>query len=162
RAARYYTSERLVERPPRIIATTDQMEEAEQWQRDELVALHKILPAMQRAVWTPRALAYLSQRGITGDMLELVERLGIGYIPPASDWRGAPPPLLKKWLDRLVFPFTTPQGETGYLGRTLAFWQEGMDENEHKRIIDAHNEAVEEQHGKGEGYKHLVRRWEKT
>ena len=52
--------------------------------------------------------------------------------------------------------------EIGYLGRTLQLWQEGMDEQEHKRVLDAHNEAIAEEYGKAEGYKQLMRRWEKT
>jgi Toprim domain-containing protein len=162
RAARRYTDEALETRPPRISATTDQMREAEQWQRDEVAALHKVYPAMQRALRTPRALAYLAQRGIEGELLDLAERLGVGYLPPADLWRTEPPMTLRKWLDRIIFPFKTSDGEIGYLGRTLQLWQEGMDEQEHKRVLDAHNEAIAEEYGKAEGYKQLMRRWEKT
>lgn len=82
----------------------------------------------------PRSRSYLAQRGISFD---LACELGLGYIPPfdiTTDDRRA----IDGWQDRIVFPLSSSSGQ-GFTGRALAFWQEGMDENEHKRLLDEHN-----------------------
>lgn len=146
---------------PKLGTTTERIEHAEKWQQNELAALDKLYATMQQALQRPQCLAYLAGRGL-GNMADVVTSLGIGYIAPANEWKKSPPALLSKWCDRLIFPFTTAEGHRGYLGRTLHLWKEGMDENQHKQLLDVHNDAIESEHGKGKAYKHQVRRWEKT
>jgi hypothetical protein len=42
---------------------------------------------------------------------------------------------LQKWIDRVIFPLSSPDGR-GYAGRSLSRWRPGLDENEHKRLLD--------------------------
>jgi DNA primase len=87
---------------------------------------------MRRALLaSERARAYLAGRGIS---LELAEAQGLLYLPPsAADLPAVQP--LQKWLDRLIFPLSSPDGR-GYAGRALYGWRPGMDENAHKRLLD--------------------------
>lgn len=158
RKARYITQSPIETSEPKIQLTARDLEKVEEWQRLELASLNKIHDAMCARLQHPRAQAYLTQRGIA-HMTDLLTRLEVGYIPPENEWN--PPPRLRKWCDRLVFPYTTGEGERGYAGRTLRLWTPGMDENEHKRVLDEHNKQLEEQHA-GETFKYQVRRWEKT
>jgi DNA primase len=109
-------------------------QQAEKWQREELAALQSLYPDIQQALLKrklPRA--YLSQRGIPFD---LVETLGIGYLPHLAEQQLKRYPQLKKWQNRLIFPYKPYAGDIGYLGRSLMLWRPGMDENEHKRLLD--------------------------
>lgn len=144
---------------PRIAIMADNFREAEKWQIDELAALNRLYPHMQARLQHQRARAYLAGRGIDGGMLDLLVQLGVGFIPPASEWQSSPPRLLIKWCDRLVFPYTTnlSTGERGFIGRALFLWQPAMDENEHKKVLEDYNERIE-----GNPEEKQVRRWEKT
>jgi Toprim domain-containing protein len=146
---------------PKITVSLEEAEQADERQRKELDALQERYPAFQKALMRSRPLAYLAGRGLSGELVDFAATLGIAYIPPADKWGSKPLALLSKWCDRLIFPFTTREGERGYLGRTLHLWQPGMDENEHKRVIEVYNDEMEEKHH-GEAYKYQVRRWEKT
>jgi hypothetical protein len=168
RAARRLLNVEIEERRPRITSTTDQMKEAERWQIEELQALNKLYDVMcEKLTSHARSVAYLAGRGIQGDMLSFVASLGIGYIPPASEWKVAPSEMLNRWkfertwvlenwCDRIIFPFTTSDGKRGFVGRSLHLWQPGMDENEHKHLLDAHDDEM-----KYSG-KYPVKRWRKT
>lgn len=158
RKARYITGKQVATVEPKYQITASDIEKAEEWQRVEAASLNKIHAAMCRGLQHHRAQAYLAQRGIA-HMTELLARLEVGYIPPENEWNA--PPRLRKWCDRMVFPYTTAEGERGYAGRALYLWTPGMDENEHKKVLDEHNERMEAEHA-GEIYKYQIRRWEKT
>lgn len=120
--------------------------ESSAWSKEELAYLDSLYPRMQAAlVASSRAQAYLAERGIP---LATAQALGLGYIPALSDMSKVTPELKKfsKWCDRLIFPLQTPGGARGYIGRALALWHPGMDEYEHKRLLEAQN----------------INRWEKT
>lgn len=108
-------------------------QQAEKWQREELAALQSLYPAMQQALSRKTPRAYLAERGIP---YNLVETLGIGYLPQLTEQQVKRYPQLKKWQDRLIFPYASYAGDIGYLGRSLALWHPGMDENEHKRLLE--------------------------
>lgn len=132
------------------------------WQQEERAQLACLEPRMRRALLaSERVRAYLAERGIP---LELAEAQGIGYIPPEAAKLSELRPL-QKWLDRLIFPLSSPDGR-GYAGRSLYLWQPGMDENEHKALLEAlagqEQEASEAAHERGEYLPVLHRRWEKT
>jgi DNA primase len=106
--------------------------ESAPWQREECAALlaleERLHAALERSA---KARAYLETRCIP---LEVAQSQGVGYIPPEA---AKLPELrvLQKWVDRLIFPLSSPDGR-GYAGRSLALWQPGMDENEHKALLD--------------------------
>lgn len=112
----------------------------EAWQRAELEALTRWYPRMRQRLEDDRARAYLEARGIPW---EIADGAGVGYVPADARLGGS----LAKWRDRLIFPLGSPAG-TGYAGRSLWGWRLGMDENEHKAMLEADPEAP--------------RRWEKT
>jgi hypothetical protein len=124
--ARPITPERLLRPITRYEA------EAQPWQQDEVAALQTLEERMRRALsQSERARAYLAARGIT---LSLAEAGGLCYLPPA--WKDRPEVRpLQKWLDRMIFPLSSPDGR-GYAGRALSGWRPGMDENEHKALLD--------------------------
>lgn len=147
---------------PRHSINSQDEDQALEWQTRELAALNKVHDTAVSALHHPRAHAYLAQRGLGSDeALSLLERLGVGYIPEASEWKKTPPNELKKWCDRIIFPFTSRQGERGYIGRTLMLWTIDMDENEHKCMLNEHDTAMEEEHG-NDAAKYQIRRWRKT
>jgi Toprim-like len=147
---------------PRYSITDKDEEEAEKWQQRELAALNKVYDTALSALHQARCLGYLEARGLGSDeALDLLECLGVGYIPPSEDWKKTPPRELLKWCDRIVFPYTTRSGERGYIGRTLMLWTPGMDENEHKRLLNEHDVEMEEKYGLDAG-KYQFQRWRKT
>ena len=116
------------------------------WQCHEVAALFSILPAMQAALATSRRVQrYLAARCIP---LPLAQATGVAYLTRAT-WeatRATPHnEFLKRWVGRLIFPLGSPAG-WGFIGRSLWYWETGMDENQHKAML-------EEKH---------VRRWIKT
>jgi DNA primase len=136
--------------------------EAAPWQQEERAALEALEPRMRRALLaSERARAYLAGRGIP---LELAEAQGVGYIPPEAAKLPELRPL-QKWVDRLIFPLSSPDGR-GYAGRSLHLWQPGMDENAHKArlaaLADQEQAASEAAHQRGDYLPVLHRRWEKT
>ena len=78
-----------------------------------------------------RPAAYLAARGIDTAIVE-----DVGYIPGVAMPRG-----MDKWADRLIFPLWSPSGR-GYAGRLLWRW-EGLDENEHKALLNTHAATCE-------------------
>lgn len=148
--------------PPRLRMTGDELDQAEEWQRRELVSLNKIYDSAAGNLRNLRAYAYLAGRGLgSAEALDLLAQQGAAYIPPAPEWKRQPPAELARWCDRIIFPFTTRDGERGYIGRSLRLWTPGMDESEHKKLLDEHDARMEEQHGKDAG-RYQIRRWLKT
>jgi len=99
----------------------------------DCLILRELYPRARLALNQPRARAYLAQRGIPFD---LACELGLAYIPPfdlTTDARRT----LDDWQDRIIFPLTSRHGQ-GFTGRALACWEPGMDENEHKQLLDEH------------------------
>lgn len=108
-----------------------------QWQRDEVAALCATWPLMQQDLATEQASVYLDERAIPFDV---AQDNGLGYLSRAG-WRDAPVPpeqqdVLARWIGRIVFPLGSPDGR-GSIGRTLVRWEPGMDENQHKAILEA-------------------------
>ncbi len=125
--ARPITAERLL-RP-----VTRYQAEAAPWQQAELLALQALEPRMRAALLaSDRARAYLAARCISYD---LASALGVGYLPASAANLPEVAPV-QKWIDRLIFPLSSADGR-GYAGRALSGWRSGMDENEHKRVLDA-------------------------
>jgi hypothetical protein len=147
---------------PRFTISAYQIKEATAWQCRELEALNKIYQRAAEHLRKPRPYEYLVGRGIGDqDALELLEALGVAYIPPTWEWNSSPPAELQKWCDRIIFPSICPDGEHGYAGRTLQEWCPGMDENQHKIALTNYNRDMERFLGK-EGAKYQVHRWRKT
>jgi hypothetical protein len=134
--------------------------QVEQWQLDELQYLTSIYPRAKLALQRERAKAYLAERGIP---LELAVEHGLGYFPALSEVSRVTSELerFRRWCDRLIFPLQTPKGEIGYCGRSLFLWEIGMDEDEHKRRIDAYNLQMQELHGE-KAIWHQMPRWKYT
>jgi hypothetical protein len=107
------------------------------WQREELVALEATWPLMREELASWRASAYLEERAIPA---EAAEAHGVGYLSRVA-WEDASVQpeqrdLLTRWIGRIVFPLGSPDGR-GFIGRTLIRWEPGMDENEHKALLEA-------------------------
>jgi len=132
----------------------------EQWKLDELQYITSIYPVAKLAMQRDRAKAYLAERGIP---LELAVEHGLGYFPAFSEISRMTPELkrFRRWCDRIVFPVFTPNGEVGYCGRSLFLWESGIDENEHKRRIDAYDLQMQESHGE-EAIWYQMPRWKYT
>jgi len=115
----------------------------EHWQKEELRILREIQAGMERLLNEEQAQAYLAQRGIS---LQTAKAHHVGYIPATLPTKYE---AITKWCDHLVFPVYHPEHGLQFAGRNLYLWQPGMDENEHKKLL----ELLE---GKG------IRRWRKT
>jgi DNA primase len=137
RAPAPLTAARLLQ-PPRPRPPHDPAPEP--WQKGELATLDRLVDRMRARLADERARAYLEGRGIP---YEIAAGAGVGYIPADAKISGA----LGKWRDRLMFPLGSPAGR-GYAGRSLWGWAPGMDENQHKALLESRNDAP--------------RRWEKT
>jgi len=133
---------------------------AEQWQLDELAYLTNIYQRAKLTLKRDRARAYLTERAIP---FELAVEHGLGYVPALSEVEHPTPELerFRRWCDRIIFPICTPKGEIGYCGRSLFLWEPGIDEDEHKRRIDAYNHQMKEQHG-DKALWHQMPRWKYT
>jgi len=111
--------------------------QAEKWQRDELAALAAFYPRMRAALAAKISRAYLTERAIP---FEIAEQLGVCYLPALSRKQLQAEPGLSaipaKWYDRLIFPYKAYDGATGYAGRSLKLWRPGMNEDEHKQLLD--------------------------
>ena len=107
------------------------------WQQEEVAALLAVAPIMRAALASSRRVQlYLSERGIPA---KLALACGVGYLSRAA-WEQAPvsneqQQLLKRWIGRIIFPLGSPRGQ-GFIGRTLLKWEPGMDENNHKALLD--------------------------
>jgi hypothetical protein len=155
--------------------TLKQMELKADWQTYELMALKKLSALMKGRLVHPRCVAYHKQRGydlLNPQVMSVAQQLGMGYIPPLDEWTVSPQQMcqrlfkntekdyswvLNKWCDRVIFPFTTPDDELGFAGRTLGLWVPGMDENEHKQLLNEHEKEC-----LASGKYNLYRRHEKT
>lgn len=107
------------------------------WQSEEVAALSTAWSLMREELASARASAYLDERGISPD---LAESCSLGYLSYAA-WEDTPlsaeqQDLLCRWRGRMVFPLGSPDGR-GYIGRTLSRWEPGMDECEHKAVLEA-------------------------
>ena len=129
----------------------------EQWQQEERSLLTRLYPRMRTAlVQSERAQAYLRERAIP---LEIAQAAGVLYLPPSalrSPDLQTQRHLVEKWADRLIFPLWAADGRRGYAGRSLRLWKPGMDENEHKHLV----EEFDKQAGRDERKK--IRRWRKS
>lgn len=120
--------------------------EVPRWQEDELSALSTLAHPMQRQLLqSARARSYLVQRRIP---LDIALMAGLGYLPPHALTKlpRTTKQHVHRWTERIAFPLTSPYGR-GYIGRTLRGWQPGMNEREHKTLLDSNN---------------TLRRWIKT
>jgi DNA primase len=147
---------RQIYRTPHQVTETERKQE--EWRRQELANLSALDQRMRDALaLSQKAQAYLASRSIP---LDLAQHEGVGYIPPQA-MRLSELRRLYKWADRLIFPLASPIG-AGYAGRSLHLWQPGMDENEHKALLDRLTEEEEAAHEQDRRQPVLHRRWEKT
>jgi len=107
------------------------------WQRDEVAALEAAWPLMREELASERVVAYLEERGISPD---LASSSSLGYLSRAA-WEDALMPdeqrnLLSRWIGRIIFPLGSSAGR-GYIGRTIVRWEAGMNELEHKAVLEA-------------------------
>jgi hypothetical protein len=104
----------------------------------ERAILARITQTSARGLQYERVQVYLEQRCIP---LAVAQQYGLCYIPPlksmSEDLQQAWWPM-RQWTDRLLFPLS----EGGFTGRTLFLWTPGIDENEHKKSLDAFNGKV--------------------
>ncbi len=98
----------------------------------DCLVLRAIYPRARLALKHPRASAYLAARGIPFD---LADELGVAYIPPFDAAESEEQRAIAAWTDRLIFPLSSPAGQ-GFTGRSLLYWTPGMDEYEHKQLLD--------------------------
>lgn len=130
------TSEQGYRQPARPQRMATPPKRAPQWQQDEQRLLLSLDGAMREALsrsWKARA--YLEERAL---LLSVALERGMGYFPRAVlDWPELHPhkDILCRWSDRLLFPLNSPQGR-GYIGRSLWRWEPGLDENQHKAMLD--------------------------
>ena len=129
----------------------------DEWQQKERALLSSLYTRMRVALTrSERAQAYLQERAIP---LEVAQAAGVVYLPSSalnSPDLQAQRGLVEKWVDRLIFPLWAADGRRGYAGRSLRLWQPGMDENEHKRLLDEFDERA------GRDERKKIRRWRMT
>ncbi len=134
------------------------------WQQEELSALYHLYATgfLYRTLQHPEALAYLAARQIPS---EVAQAAGVGYLPAARDLpfdlqRSHHSRWIRSFCQRIIFPLGLLWHDQvlrmGFIGRTLSGWQPGMDENEHKSLLDEHDRLAQ-----AEGRQPL-RRWRKT
>jgi DNA primase len=119
--------------PVHFPARIDQRRPA--WQREEQHVLYQLLTCNALSLHrraAEGARAYLSSRRIP---LRLAQASGIGYLEPgASRHYGR---LLRRWEDRLIFPLHTHGSPlVGFAGRLLWHWQDCVNEDEHKQLLE--------------------------
>jgi hypothetical protein len=110
--------------------------EIPRWQQDELATLSLLERHLRHSLHTIEgARRYLNARQIP---LGLARATGVSYLPGALCARlhGQKRHQMARWSERIIFPLVSPAGR-GYIGRTLHGWQPGMDENQHKALLDA-------------------------
>jgi Toprim-like len=134
------------------------------WQQEELAALYHLYRTgfLRRQIMHPWAQAYLQARHIPP---EVAQSAGVGYLPAAPDlpfgpWRDQQYRGIGRWCQRLIFPLGLIWHDQvlrmGFIGRTLYGWRPGMDENEHKVLIDGYDREALAQG------RQSLRRWRKT
>ncbi len=131
-----------------------------EWQRKEREFLAGIYRYSQRGLQHARAQAYLAQRGIP---LSVALEYGLCYIPPYKEMDAQTQDNLfhiRLWTDRLIFPLS----DGGFTGRALTFWEPGMDEEQHKQILDDFQKRTEAYNKKAERkqQKPVITRWKTT
>ncbi len=130
------------------------------WQKKELAFLTDCYPYLRRGLLHDRACAYLHQRGIP---LETAQEHGVCYIPPYKEMDAQTQDAwfhMRLWTDRLVFPLS----DGGFTGRALTFWEPGMDEEQHKQLLDDFQKRTEAYNEKAERkqQKPVITRWKTT
>jgi hypothetical protein len=112
------------------------------WQEQEGRALHALSATMRQEIINWKPTVYLESRMISVDLA--VEE-GVGFLP--SQVLVRQPHFMQRWSDRIMFPLRSPEGN-GYIGRSLEGWKLGMDEGEHKALLERRED--------------MPRRWIKT
>jgi hypothetical protein len=106
------------------------------WQQEELRMLRDLDSQMRWAMaHSQRAQMYLHERGIP---LQIAQKAGVGYIPSTlfnKAETGKERELLRRWVNRLLFPLNSPFGR-GCIGRSLWHWRPGMNESIHKALLE--------------------------
>src|SRR6266487_3805589 len=130
------------------------------WQKKELAFLTDSSPYLRRGLLHDRARAYLHQRGIP---LETAQEHGLCYIPASKEMDAQTQDAwfhMRLWTDRLIFPLS----DGGFTGRALTFWEPGMDEEQHKQILDDFQKRTEAYNNKVERkqQKPVITRWKTT
>jgi hypothetical protein len=122
--------------------STSHRSSAPSWQEQEGAILRSLAPSLRLALadWLPGL--YLEARMIP---METAQMEGVGFC--SQQFLRGQPRFMQRWADRLIFPLRSPDGN-GYIGRSLWGWRIGMDENEHKTLLE------QDDHG--------PRRWIKT
>jgi hypothetical protein len=121
-------------------------------EREFLAGLYRY---KQRGLHHARAQAYLAGRGMP---LEAAQQYGLCYIPPYKEMDGQTQKAwygMRQWTDRLIFPLS----DGGFTGRALWLWTPGMDENEHKRLLDDFNQRVKAHNQRATDKKEEIPRW---
>lgn len=126
-------------RDPKYIAreAKPKEEKVSQWRLQERALLLHEQKRMVSRLRDERARAYIQSRGLA---LETVEAQGLGYIP-AMALTGKYEPIAK-WADHIIIPVESAQHGLHFVGRNLRLWVPGMDENEHKRLLDEKYESL--------------------
>jgi DNA primase len=109
------------------------------WQKEELKLLQSLQDSMEARLYDERATAYLAQRGI---QVETARAFGIGYVPnvPLTGKYAH----IARWVDHIIFPVSSPSG-VHYVGRSLRLWVPGVDEDEHKALLEAKEKELRNQ-----------------
>lgn len=114
------------------------------WQQDELLALFRVYEAgfLQAQLGHPLSQAYLDGRGTP---MQVARMTGMGYLPRFEEiprqfrWDGSVQ-LPSWWCNRIIFPVGVwwPDGTTrlGFSGRSLQGWRPGMNDQEHKSMLE--------------------------
>jgi hypothetical protein len=101
------------------------------WQQREIDLLRSLSDSMESRLADDRSGHYLNDRGI---LLEVASDRGVGYIPE-KEYTGKYAPLAR-WADRIIFPVDSPIDGRHFVGRSLKFWESGMDEETHKAVLE--------------------------
>jgi DNA primase len=130
-----FHAQRLIPPLARQLVLLYPQKETTLWQQEEAALLASLSHSLRRGLMhTPKARAYLYKRGIP---LEVAISTGVGYLPfdRLAHFEAQQRHLLSRWADRIVFPLASPHGE-GMIGRSLWGWQSGMDERQHKAVLE--------------------------
>lgn len=134
------------------------------WQQEELSTLYHLYSTgfLRHAAQHPLAQAYLAARHIPP---EVARAAGVGYLPAARDLpfdlrRNDYYRLISRWCQRVIFPLGFLWHDQilrmGFIGRTISGWHSGMDENEHKSLIEEEDRVAQAQG------RQPLHRWRKT
>jgi hypothetical protein len=104
------------------------------WQEQEVRALHALSTTIRQEIINWKPTVYLESRMIPVDLA--VEE-GVGFLP--SQVLVRQPHFMQRWSNRIMFPLRSPEGK-GFIGRSLEGWKLGMDEREHKALLEQREE----------------------